>query len=106
MMRWRMMLCKVITAVETAGGPEEIELSLSNAVFDPVVAHVEGFGALHADLGRKDVMSCGIVCFDGCAGVRLWMSEFDQSLDDWNSFLCSHKDTAGFGFRCRCGDAS
>ena len=100
------MLREVVSAVETAGGPEEIKLSLSNSIFDPVVAHVEGFGALHANLRREDVMCCGIVGFDGCARDGLWVSELDKSLDDRNSFLRPHEDTSSFGFGCRCWDTA
>ena len=50
MCRW-MMLGEIVRIVLFSRGPIQIELTLSDAVLEPVIAHVECFGTLHADGG-------------------------------------------------------
>jgi hypothetical protein len=51
MMRRRKMLGEIVTVVVLSGSPVEVELALGNSILQPVIAHVEGFGTLHADFG-------------------------------------------------------
>ena len=41
-----MVLCGVVTKVNGARGPVDMELSLVDAVSEPVEAHVNGFGSV------------------------------------------------------------
>jgi Na+/serine symporter len=50
----------LVGTVLLARHPIEIELSLRDAVLEPVVAHVECLGSLHADGGM--LVSMGVVC--------------------------------------------
>ena len=57
----RMMLGEVISRVELAGRPVEVELTLLDAVFQPFVSHVEGFRSFEPNLRFEDAVSGGIV---------------------------------------------
>ena len=41
-----MVFCRVVTKVNGARGPVDMELSLVDAVSEPVEAHVNGFGSV------------------------------------------------------------
>jgi hypothetical protein len=64
MMRWRMMLSKIVTHSGVTRRPTYIELVLFNPVFDPVEYHVHGFGALLLDCVIDDSICSGVVSFD------------------------------------------
>ena len=98
--RW-VVFGKVVSFVEATRGPVEIELALGDAIFEPVVAHVESFGTFHADLGFEDVVCGRVVGFERSASGRLWMAHLGKGGDDGNSFLGGDEETAGLGFRCR-----
>jgi hypothetical protein len=57
----RMMLGKVISRVELARRPVEVELALLDVVFQPFVLHVEGFRSFEPNLRFEDAVSVGIV---------------------------------------------
>ncbi len=98
MMGGRMVLGKVISAVELSWGPVQVELLLGNTIFEPVIAHVKSFGFFHADCGVENTVSRGIVGFQGSASRRLFVAHFFKGSDHGNSLLGVEKKTTGFGF--------
>jgi hypothetical protein len=56
MCRW-MMFGKIIGTIQFAGGPIEIELLLSNSIFEPMIPHIESLGFFEANLGMKNAVS-------------------------------------------------
>ena len=102
----RVVLREIVCTVELSLCPVQVELVLGNSVFYPVVAHVEGLGAFHADLGFEDVMCCGVVCLQRGAGGGLRMTHFLECSDDGACFLGSVENASCFGFRGRCWDTA
>ena len=86
MRRW-MVFGEIIRTVVTTRLPEKVELSLTDPVPKPEIAHVEGFGALEANSGMKNAMRSGVVGFKRRAGARLRMSHFLEGSDDGNGCL-------------------
>lgn len=68
------------------------------AVLEPVVAHVHGFGSLHAHGSMKDAMGGGIVGFEWCAERWLWVTHFLEGSANGNRFLGVEKQATDFGF--------
>ena len=66
MRRW-MMFGEIVGAVLFARRPIQIELSLRDAILEPVVSHVERFGSFHSYGGVEDTVRCGVVGFDRCS---------------------------------------
>lgn len=62
MRRW-VVVAKKVRAAVPARSPVEMKLLLGNAIFEPVVVHVEDFGVFHANLGMENVVGSGIVSF-------------------------------------------
>ncbi len=69
-----------------------------DAIFEPVIAHVKGFGSFHADLGFENVMGSGVVGLKWGAFGRLLVAHFFKRSCHRNSFLCIHKEANCFGF--------
>ena len=65
--RW-VVLGKIVGGICFAGGPIDIELFLCDAIFKPVVAHVECFGSFHANLSSENANGGRIVGFERCPG--------------------------------------
>ena len=62
-----------------------MKLALGDAIFNPMIAHIKGFGSFHAYFCGKDVVCGRIVSFDRSPGGLLRMTEFNESLnDDWS----------------------
>jgi hypothetical protein len=99
MMGWRMMFGKIIGTVGSPGGPVEVKLLLSNAIFEPVVTHVKGFRFFHMDLSMENAVSSGIVSLRQSS--RLQMAHFYESSAYGNCLLGIEKEAAGFSFRGR-----
>ncbi len=78
---------KVIGSIEFALRPVEVELTLCNLIFQPVIPHVKSFGAFHADLGAEYVMRSGVVGFHGIAIGGLRMTKFLESSDERDGIL-------------------
>ena len=66
--RW-VVFGKIISTVVFSGRPIKIELLLSNAIFEPVVAHVKGFRFFHSDLRMENTVSCRVVGLQRSRGV-------------------------------------
>lgn len=67
-------LCLVIGAVLGAWSPVDVELFLTNAILDPVEAHVHRFGLALTDSSIGDAAGGGVVCLDW--SWRLLMAHF------------------------------
>lgn len=106
MMGGRMVLGEIIGTVEFSRRPVEIELLLGNAIFEPMITHVEGFGFFHANFGVENPVCSGIVGLKRSTGCRLRMAQFCESGEHWDGFLRVEKQTSGFGFRGRGSDCS
>jgi hypothetical protein len=98
-MGWRMMFGKIIGSVGSPGGPVEVKLLLSIAIFKPVVTHVKSFRLFHADLSMENAVSSGIVSLKRSS--RMWMAHFYESSAYGNCLLGIEKEAAGFSFRGR-----
>ena len=68
------MFREIISLVESSGTPINLELALSDAVFDPIEAHVDGLGVLLLDGVIANAGGGAIVRLDGSG--RLGMPEF------------------------------
>jgi hypothetical protein len=66
-MRWGVVLYKVVTQVFVSGGPSDVELSLFNGVLDPVIAHVHSPGTFVENGFVCNAISGGIVGFELCS---------------------------------------
>jgi hypothetical protein len=66
-MRRGVVLCKVVTQVCVSGGRADVELSLFNAVLDPVIAHIHSIGPFLEKCFVCNAISRGIVCFELCS---------------------------------------
>ena len=66
-----MVLGEVIGIVFEASAPVDEEITLGDAVFDPVEAHVDGFGAALFDGIIGNTGGAGIICLDGRGGLRV-----------------------------------
>jgi hypothetical protein len=71
------MFCKIIVFVEEAAFPIDMELTLADAVANPVKAHINGFRTFLFDSIIGD-SSCGAVVGHNGSG-RLGMSKFFQA---------------------------
>jgi hypothetical protein len=85
-MRRGVVLCKVVTQVCVSGGAADVELSLFNAVLDPVIAHVHSLGPFLENGFVCNAISGGIAGFELCSilGVA-------------HLFQCLAGDSASFG---------
>jgi len=61
-----MMFCEAIPFVVFAGFLINSELPLSNAVADPIKAHVNGFGLFLFCSVIDDSLCTSVGCLDGC----------------------------------------
>eukprot|EP00980_Cylindrotheca_fusiformis_P000015 scaffold5_cov98-Cylindrotheca_fusiformis.AAC.2 len=73
-----MVLGEVIGKVGAAGFPKHVELSLGDAVADPVVAHVDVASLVLFDGVVGDTRGGGVVSLDGRGWLR--MVHVDKSL--------------------------
>ena len=67
-----------------------------DAVSDPVVAHVDGFGAFEADGVVGDAGCSGVVCEDGRGG--LWVAKVGKSVAAGDSGLAVEENCGELGF--------
>ena len=79
-----MVFCEIISTIEAAFLPVDVKLSLSDAIADPIEAHVDGLGSFLFDGVIGDAAGSAIVSLEWCGW--LWVSQF---------FEC---DTHGAGF--------
>ena len=96
-----MVLGEVVSHVEYAFSPDEIELTLFYSVTDPVKAHVKGFGEFLAHGCCEYAFCCFVVSIAWCASFWLRMAELDDGDAYRACVLGCHVYSAGFGFCCR-----
>ena len=77
MVRWRMMLGKVVGKVIGPTAPMDDVLALGNAVLDPVETHVHDAGAALLDSVIDDASGAGVVSLDWSG--RLGVAHFCES---------------------------
>jgi hypothetical protein len=58
-----MMLGKVVCRIAFSWLPEEVGLVLTDSVLQPVIQHVERFGASHSDFGFENAVGSRVVSF-------------------------------------------
>ena len=90
------MLRVVVRLVEVARFPVDEELTKSSSVLEPVVVHVDGFGAPLLDGVVGEAGARGVVDLDG--GGRLGMPEFFERCSDRYRFSGCHVGSRDFGF--------
>ena len=66
-----MVFGMVVAKILGSGAPVDNELALPDAVFEPIEAHVDGFRALLLDGVVCKTCGGGVVCLDGCGGLRV-----------------------------------
>jgi hypothetical protein len=75
-------------------------LLLFNAIFKPVVSHVEGFGSFHSDFGVKDAVSSRVVSFERVPVGGLFVTHLFKRSDKRDGFLGVEKKTRSFCLGC------
>ena len=95
----RVVLGLVVAMVCGTRHPVDAELALSDAVSDPVKAHVDGFGAALLDSVIDDAVGHFVVRLDG--SCRLGVTESFQRVADGAAFLGIVEKGCDFGFRGR-----
>ena len=90
----RMMLGEVVGLVEASFLPEDMKLSLVNAVADPEKLHVNCLGSLLFDGVIGDACSGAVVHLDGHWG--LLMVQFDESCWEGAGFFAIMEDGGKF----------
>jgi hypothetical protein len=80
------VLCKVVTQVCVTGVPADVELSLLDAVLDPLVAHIHSLGSFLENIFVCNSICCGVVGFE--LSSVLGVSHFLE---------CFARDSAIFG---------
>ena len=91
-----MVLGEVVGLVQTAFLPVDVELTLADAVADPVKPHVDGFGALLFDRVIGDAGGGAVVGLDGRRW--LWVTEFFEGGADGARFFAVVEQSGEFGF--------
>ena len=94
----RVMLCVVVGTVLFAWLPKDLELSLADAVSDPIKSHIHGFGAFLFD--RVICYSHGCAVISNHGGGRRGMSEFFEGYAFGDSLLAVQEEASQFGFSC------
>jgi len=83
-----------------------MELFLGNAILEPVVTHVKGFGFFQTHVSMQNTVCSGVIGFNWSVDRRLRMAHFFQGGDHGNGFLGIKKETASFGFGGRGSDGA
>ena len=90
-------LSEVVREVVAARSLSDGVLATLDTASDPVVAHIDGFGAFETDSVVGDAGCGGIVCKDGSGG--LWVAKVGKDVAAWDACLTVEKDCSEFGFR-------
>ena len=79
------MLAEIISKVEGTRSPVNVKLTLFYLVFDPIKAHVNGFGLRLFTSAVDNAVSRGIVDLHGSGW--LWPSEFVEGVAQCNGLF-------------------
>jgi len=93
-----MMLSEVICMIGVSGLPENVKLSLSYLVSDPIKLHVNCLGSFLFECVIGNSTSCAVVCLQWCG--QLWMSKFFQCNAERTCMLGIEKKCSQFSFSC------
>ena len=93
-----MVLGKIVGCILFSCCPDKIEHFLFYAIFDPPVAHVEGFGEFGAHVGCEDAVCCDVVSLEWCAVWGLRVTKFYAFYTHGAAVACAEVDAARFGF--------
>ena len=96
MVRQGVMLRVVVGEVQSPGAPIDKELTKFRTILEPVMVHVDGFGAFLFDRVVGESCAGGVVGLDGRG--RLRMTKFFEGGADWDCLSCSHVGRGYFGF--------
>ena len=69
-----MVFGEIIGSIGFTFAPKNLELTLADAISDPVESHVDGFGALLFDGVSRDTTCSTVIGCHGSGG--LWMAHF------------------------------
>ena len=83
-----------VISIVVAALPVDDELALTDAVADPVVAHVDGYGAALFDCVIGDAGCCAVVDFD--MRGELGMAHFNKRGSERAAFLAVTVKTGEF----------
>ena len=61
MVNWRMVVSCVVSKVSVSRSPEDKELFLINAIFDPVEVHIHILGSFNLDGGISETGGGGVI---------------------------------------------
>jgi hypothetical protein len=89
-----MMFRAIITQIQGAWCPIDVELFLVYTILDPIKAHVHCLGTFEFDSFVDYPCGCGIISLEWRG--RLWMIEFKECLADWHGLLAVDEKGAGF----------
>ena len=92
------MFGEIVSFVGSSGSPIEVELFVCNAMFEPMITHVKGFGSFHAHLSIEDVVSSRVVSLKRGTGERLGMTHLFEGSDKGDGFLGIEEEATSFGF--------
>jgi hypothetical protein len=96
MVRGRMMFRDIITQIQGAWCPIDVELFLVYTILDPIKVHVHCLGTFEFDSFVDYPCGCGIISLKWRG--RLWMIEFKECLADWHGLLAVDEKGTGFRF--------
>jgi hypothetical protein len=91
-----MVFGEVVSEVVAASGPIDVELVLKDAVADPVIPHVHGFGSALFDRVIGKVAGSAVVCQYGRRTLR--EAEFCKGGSNGTCFFAIVEEAACFGF--------
>jgi hypothetical protein len=93
------VLGHIVCEVSSSRAPVDMELALVDTVFEPVEAHVNGFGSLLLDSAGEDALCYFVVSLEGCCW--LLVAKVFQGSPDGTCILGLGKCSANFSFRSR-----
>ncbi len=94
-----MVFGEIVGEIGFSGCPENLEVSLFDAITYPVESHVDGPGALLVDGIVGDSAGGRVVGLNGC-GVLCVAHLVECSAKDF-AFFCVDEEACDFGFGCR-----
>ena len=98
-----MVLGEVVGQIVGAAAPVDEELAFGDAVFDPVEAHVDGFGAALFDSVIGNAGGAGVIGLDGSGW--LGMPHFVECGAEPDPIFCVVEEGTEFGFGGRGHDS-
>lgn len=98
---WWVMFCEVVGAILGRWFPLEMEICVCLLILQPIVPHVDGFGASLLDGLVSETNRGSIVQCYRCGGLRI--PHFFKRNADGNGLPTVDKGSSNFGVSCRGG---